>query len=60
MNLTQQDYLAFESGRMTQSQEVDFFQQLIDTGELETLSARYELRAKELLAQGLIFEGEPG
>lgn len=58
--LTRMDYLAFESGRLNRGQEIDFFQQLIDTGELETLGSRYTNRAKELVDQGLIFEGESG
>lgn len=50
------DYMAFESGQMPFLREVDFFQQLIDTGELATLGSRYQRRAEELRAQEVIFD----
>lgn len=50
-----EDYLAFESGRMTPDQEADFFQRLVDSGQLDTLSARYERRAQDLIEKGLVY-----
>lgn len=49
------DYLKFESGQMTRAQEIDFFQRLVDSGELETLGSRYQIRAKTLIDDNEVF-----
>lgn len=49
------EFVDWEVGSMSRSREVDFFQRLADTGELDTLSARYQNRARELIEQGEVF-----
>lgn len=49
------EHILWESGGMTASAEIDFFQKLIDGEALDTLPARYESRAKELIAAGVIY-----
>ncbi len=49
------EHIEWESGAMSPSAEADFFQKLIDGEVLETLSVRYQNRAKELLDTEVIF-----
>lgn len=49
-----QEYMAFEAGIMNADQEAGFFQRLRDSGELATLGTRYQSRAQELIAEGVL------
>lgn len=46
----------WENGEMDDSTENSFFQELLDTGMVDTLPGMYGRRAMQLLADGRIFK----
>ena len=49
----------FESGRLSNDETVEMFQNLIDTNTLQYLQGSYQRIAQDLIACGLCTTGEP-
>ena len=49
----------FESGRLSNDETVEMFQNLIDTNTLQYLQGSYQRIAQDLIASGLCTTGKP-
>ena len=46
--------VSYELGEMSEKEEIELFQELVDTGVIWSLQGSYQRRAKEMIYNGII------